>query len=67
MTNTAVAKLPSELPRLVVYLPPDLKDELAKLAAQERRSLSQMAVIAIENEIKRVKQENHPESPSSGQ
>lgn len=47
----------TKLPRLVVYLPPDTKDKLEQLATRERRSLSQMAVYAIEEAIRRAEAE----------
>ena len=47
----------TKMPRLVVYLPPDTKDKLEKLADYERRSLSQMAVYAIEEAIRKAQTE----------
>ena len=47
----------TKMPRLVVYLPPETKDKLEKLANYERRSLSQMAVYAIEEAIRKAESE----------
>ncbi|MBW4421906.1 MAG: hypothetical protein KME13_22265 [Myxacorys californica WJT36-NPBG1] len=52
-----VSVVPSKLPRLMVYLPPETKADLERLANYERRSLSQMAVYAIEEAIRRAKAE----------
>ena len=41
--------------QLNVYLPPDLLKALKALAKKERRSLSSMATILIEDELKRMK------------
>jgi predicted transcriptional regulator len=41
----------------MVYLPPETKADLERLANYERRSLSQMAVYAIEEAIRRAKAE----------
>lgn len=58
-------KVPTNLPRLVVYLPPETKADLEKLATYQRRSLSQMAVFAIEEEIRRAKAESRFEPPAN--
>lgn len=49
--------VPSKLPRLAVYLSEEVKADLQKLADLERRSLSQMALMAIEETIKKAKEE----------
>ncbi len=49
--------MPSKLPRIVVYVPEDVKADLEKLATVARRSVSSMAVVAIEEIIKRAKAE----------
>lgn len=54
---TASDSVATKMPRLVVYLPPETKVKLEKLATYERRSLSQMAVYAIEEAIRRAEAE----------
>ena len=63
MTNNFAVRVPTNLPRLVVYLPPAVKEDLEKLATYQRRSLSQAAVFAIEEEIRRAKAEGRFEPP----
>lgn len=65
VTNISL-KVPTNLPRLVVYLPPETKADLEKLATYQRRSLSQMAVFAIEEEIRRAKAEGRFPSSAEG-
>jgi predicted transcriptional regulator len=55
--NIERASVPSKLPRIVVYVPEDVKADLEKLATVARRSVSSMAVVAIEEIIKRAKAE----------
>jgi predicted transcriptional regulator len=50
-----------------VYLPPEVKADLEKLATYQRRSLSQAAVFAIEEEIRRAKAEGRFEPPAEHQ
>lgn len=59
LINTAhpVPFVPAKLPRIVVYLPENLKADLEKLAAIDHRSISSMTVIAIEQIIKQAKSE----------
>lgn len=52
-----VQPVTTKLPRLVVYLPPETKEKLEQLAVRERRSLSQMAVYAIEEAIRQAEAE----------
>lgn len=49
--------MPTELPRITIYLDRELKEDLKKLATSDRRSMSQMAVVLIEKGIKRAKSE----------
>lgn len=54
-TSKPVSLVPAKLPRIVVYLPENLKADLEKLAAVDHRSISSMTVIAIEEIIKQAK------------
>lgn len=54
--ETSIA-VPSNRPKVMVYLPPEIKDDFDKLANYERRSLSAMAVVLIEEAIRRAKEE----------
>jgi len=67
VVNNLAARVPTNLPRLVVYLPPEVKADLEKLATYQRRSLSQAAVFAIEEEIRRAKAEGRFEPPAEHQ
>ena len=67
VVNNLAARVPTNLPRLVVYLPPEVKADLEKLAMYQRRSLSQAAVFAIEEEIRRAKAEGRFEPPAEHQ
>jgi hypothetical protein len=44
--------MPSQKPKVIVYMPDETKQALEVLANEERRSLSQMALILIEDELK---------------
>lgn len=59
MFNTAKTRLPvpAKLPKLLVYLPEEVKADLGKLATVERRSMSNLALVAIEELINRAKSE----------
>lgn len=57
LNNSGLMSVPAKLPRLVVYLPEDVKADLERLANTERRSLSSMALVAIEEAIKQAKAE----------
>jgi predicted transcriptional regulator len=50
-----VSPVPANLPRIAVYLPESVKADLEKLATAERRSLSSMVLVAIEEAIKQAK------------
>ena len=56
-TSNLVDSVPAKLPRLVVYLPEELKADLERLANAEHRSLSSMTLIAIEQMVKQAKAE----------
>ncbi len=49
--------VPSNRPKVMVYLPPEVKEDFDKLANYERRSLSSMCVFLIEEGIRRAKEE----------
>ena len=49
--------MPSDLPRLIIYMPPEVKEDFEKVARYERRSLSGMALFAIEEAIRKAKAE----------
>ncbi|WP_347277643.1 MULTISPECIES: hypothetical protein [Leptolyngbya] len=51
----------------MVYLTPETKADLERLATYERRSLSQAAVFAIEEAIRRAKAEGKIPSNSDAQ
>jgi CopG-like RHH_1 or ribbon-helix-helix domain, RHH_5 len=44
--------MPSQKPKVLVYMPDETKQALEVLANEERRSLSQMALILIEDGLK---------------
>lgn len=52
--KTAVA---TSLPRITVYIDPELKQKLERLATVERRSISQMVVVLVEDGIKKAESE----------
>ena len=47
-----ISDVPAKIPRIAVYLDEDLKDQVERLAGDERRSLSQMCAILIEEAVK---------------
>jgi CopG-like RHH_1 or ribbon-helix-helix domain, RHH_5 len=59
MVNLVSSKpVPAKIPRVAVYLASDtVKADLEKLAEIERRSISQMAAILIEEGLERAKKE----------
>lgn len=53
MTNTiAVDRVPTKNPRVVFYLPEELKEKLEKLARSNTRSVSNMVLALVEQAIK---------------
>ena len=44
--------MPSQKPKVIVYMSDEVKQALEVLANEERRSLSQMALILIEDGLK---------------
>ena len=55
--NLITKPVPAKLPRILVYLPPELKLDIEKLAALEHRSVSNKVLVLIEEEVKKAKQE----------
>lgn len=49
--------VPAKIPRVIAYLQPEVKHQLEHLAAIERRSLSQMTTLLIEQGLKKAKEE----------
>jgi len=49
--------VPAKIPRVAVYLSEEVKADLERLANTERRSVSQMAAMLIEEAIARAKAE----------
>jgi hypothetical protein len=49
--NSSSDTVPSQLPRLVVYVPSEIKDKFEVLSERERRSMSQMVVHLMERAI----------------
>jgi predicted transcriptional regulator len=50
-----VTLVPAKIPRVAVYLSEEVKADLEQLANAERRSISQMAAMLIEEAIARAK------------
>jgi len=50
MSNTS-PKMPSSLPRVVVYLEPELKTAGEKLAAKRKRSLSNLLNVLLQDAV----------------
>ena len=62
MTNVALKELdqlPSVNPRVAVYLSEETKKRLEIIAKKERRSLSQMALILIEERLNEIEQKEN--------
>lgn len=51
--STIANPMPAKVPRVAVYMPPEVKAQVEALAAKERRSLSQMVVLLLERELER--------------
>jgi predicted transcriptional regulator len=62
---SASPPVPAKVPRVAVYLSEEVKEKLDKLAEQEKRSLSQMAAILLEESLLRAEQEGRlkPDKP----
>lgn len=50
MTRTAVA---SKLPRMIVYIEPELKTKAEELAKKQRRSLSSLVCVLLEEALQK--------------
>ena len=48
---------PAKSPRVAFYPPPEVKEKLEKLASIERRSISQMALLLVEEGLERAQKE----------
>ena len=48
---------PAKSPRVAFYPPPEIKEKLEKLASIERRSISQMALLLVEEGLERALKE----------
>lgn len=55
--------VPAKIPRIAIYLSEEVKADLEALANSERRSLSQMGAILIEEAIARAKAEGRLKPP----
>ncbi len=55
MVQRLTKLVPAKIPRIAVYLSEEIKADLETLANAERRSLSQMAALLIEESIARAK------------
>jgi len=55
--NELQIQVPARIPKVNVYLQDDVKSDLERLANLERRSLSQMAALLIEQGIQQAKAE----------
>jgi predicted transcriptional regulator len=58
VNSRRVNAVPAKIPRIAVYLSEDVKADLESLANAERRSVSQMAAMLIEEAIARAKTED---------
>lgn len=66
VNQLSIESVPAKIPRIAVYLSSEaIKTELERLAASERRSVSQMAAILIEEGLLKAKQEG--KLPSIGE
>ena len=69
MIRSHASPVPAKIPRIAVYLSEAVKADLEALANAERRSLSQMGAILIEEAIARAKAEGRlkqsPQDPKA--
>ncbi|WP_019487960.1 ribbon-helix-helix domain-containing protein [Kamptonema formosum] len=56
VVNCAASMSPAKSPRVAFYPPPELKTKLEQLASLERRSVSQMALILVEEGLQRAEE-----------
>jgi hypothetical protein len=68
MVNLGLSSVPAKIPRIAVYLSDEVKADLESLANSERRSVSQMAAILLEESIARAKADGRlkPDQPEEG-
>jgi len=57
VNSRRLSPVPAKIPRIAVYLADEVKADLEMLASSERRSVSQMAAILLEESIARAKAE----------
>ena len=57
VNSRRLSPVPAKIPRIAVYLADEVKADLETLASSERRSVSQMAAILLEESIARAKAE----------
>lgn len=57
VVTTERQTVPAKIPKVAVYLPEEVKADLERLANLERRSLSQMALLLIEQGIEQARNE----------
>jgi predicted transcriptional regulator len=57
VNSSRISPVPAKIPRIAVYLSDEVKADLELLANSERRSVSQMAAILLEESIARAKTE----------
>lgn len=57
-----ISNLPAKLPKVIVYLDPSLKSDLERLADKEKRSLSNMVAVMIQEAIDKAKSEGKIDS-----
>jgi hypothetical protein len=65
VNSRRLSPVPAKIPRIAVYLSDEVKADLETLANSERRSVSQMAAILLEESITRAKADGRlkPDQP----
>lgn len=56
-SHTPLLPVPAKIPRIAVYLDESVRQDLTELANVERRSMSQMAAILIEQALEQAKKD----------
>ena len=56
-SRSSVEQLPAKLPRIVVYVPPETKAKLEKLAEKRLRPVSNMVLALIAEAIEKAEKE----------
>jgi hypothetical protein len=57
VSTSSLINVPSKQPKVVVYLPPELKADLEALAKKELRPVSNMVASLIQQAVDKAKQE----------